>query len=193
MFNNDPIKTIKRLIGPTPLIIDPQRDATRFQNALAGLSDAKLASFYQGLNPEERRRFHYAANVCLGYDSWSLLYRNLVVTGLQERLTDRMEEAYALKAQELSRREADLEEERLALGQQIMALEVEYKGLRRENEVLREENERLATELENLYQEKDLLREQKKQMEEMVQRYRSLITDLKSTLVKDNSAPAAPN
>ncbi|MBI4643112.1 MAG: hypothetical protein HY743_05140 [Deltaproteobacteria bacterium] len=170
-------RTIKDIIGQTPLIIDPQRDAPRFQNALAGLSDAKLESFYRGLSSEDRRRFHYTANVCLGYDSWSQLYKKLVVTSTQERLADRMEEAYATKAQDLSRRESDLEEERLALGEQIMALETENKALRRENE-------RLTTELQNLQEEKGHLQEQQEQMQQMVERYRRLIADLRNTLVK---------
>jgi len=183
MSSADHIKTIKSLISQTPLIIDPQRDAPRFQNALAGLSDAKLESFYRGLNSEERRRFHYAANVCLGYDSWSQLYKKLVVTSTQERLADRMEEAYATKAQDLTRRESDLEEERLALGEQIMALETENKALRRENE-------RLTDELQKIQEEKGLLQEQQEQMQQMVERYRRLIADLRSTLVKSGSLPS---
>ncbi|MFZ5451031.1 MAG: hypothetical protein ACOZF2_04030 [Thermodesulfobacteriota bacterium] len=177
MTGNDHCKTIKDLIGQTPLIIDPQRDGARFQNALSGLSNSKLENFYKRLSADERRRFHYTANVCLGYDSWCHLYRSLVVTATQERLADRMDEAYAVKAQELSRREAEMEEERLALGEQIMTLEAE-------NQVLLKENDQLATELENLRQEKGLLVEQQKQMQEMVERYRRLIADLKSTLVK---------
>ena len=61
------LKTIRGLISQTPLIIDPGRDASRFQNALLGLPSNKLQAFYRGLNPEERRRFHYVANICLGY------------------------------------------------------------------------------------------------------------------------------
>ena len=170
-------KTIKDLISQTPLIIDPKRDANRFQDALAGLTNSKLERFYQGLSADERRRFHYAANVCLGYDSWCNLYKNLVVTTTQGRLADRMEEAYAVKAQELSRREAEMEEERLALGEQIMTLEAE-------NQALLKENDELATELQDLRQEKGMLLNQQKQMQEMVERYRRLIADLKSTLVK---------
>jgi cell division protein FtsB len=177
------IKTIKNLIGQTPLIIDPLRDAPRFQNALAGLSDAKLESFYRGLTSEERRRFHYTANVCLGYDSWSQLYKKLVVTSTQERLADRMEEAYTTKAQELSRRESDLEEERLALGEQIMALETEVKALRRENE-------ELTAELQKIRDEKGFLQEQQEQMQQMVERYRRLIADLRSTLGKSGPSPS---
>jgi len=178
MTSNDHIKTIKSLIGQTPLIIDPQRDGRHFQNALAGLSDSKLGSFYRGLNSEERRRFHYVANVCLGYDSWSQLYKNLVVQTTQERMADRLEEAYANKAQELTRRESDLEEERLTLGEQLMAMEVENKALVRENYQLR-------TELQKIREEKGLLEEQQRQMQEMVERYRRLIADLRKTLVKD--------
>ncbi|RJR47654.1 MAG: hypothetical protein C4567_00805 [Deltaproteobacteria bacterium] len=177
MTGADHIKTIKNLIGQTPLIIDPQRDASRFQTALAGLSTSRLENFYQGLSSEERRRFHYAANVCLGYDSWCQLYKSLVVTSTQERLASRMEEAYAYKSEDLRRREADLEEERLSMGEQIMALETE-------NKTLLKENYELTTELENLRQEKGTLMDQQKQMQEMVERYRRLIADLKSLLVK---------
>ena len=177
MTSTEHIKTIKNIINQTPLIIDPQRDGNRFQRALTGLPDAKLQSFYRGLNSEERRRFHYVANVCLGYDSWSQLYKKLVVTSTQERLADRMEEAYATKSQDLTRREADLEEERLGLGQQLMALETENKALRREKD-------QLAAELQQIQEEKGLLEKQQQQMQEMVERYRRLIADLRSTLVK---------
>jgi hypothetical protein len=176
------VKAIKDLISQTPLIIDPERDGRRFQDALAGLSDSKLGSFYRGLNSEERRRFHYVANVCLGYDSWSQLYKNLVVQTTQENMANRLEEAYANKAQELSRRESDLEEERLSLGEQIMALEVENKALLRENY-------QLSTELQKIREEKGLLMDQQRQMQEMVERYRRLIADLRSTLVKDGPSP----
>ncbi len=177
------IKIIKDLINQTPLIIDPERDGRRFQNALAALSDSKLGSFYRGLKSEERRRFHYVANVCLGYDSWSQLYKNLVVQTTQEHLVNRLEEAYANKAQELSRRESDLEEERLSLGEQLMAMEVENKALLRENY-------QLSTELQRIREEKGLLEEQQQQMQEMVERYRRLIADLRHTLAQ-TSPPAS--
>jgi hypothetical protein len=180
------LKTIKDLISRSPLIIDPQRDADRFQNALVGLSDSKLGSFYRGLSSEERRRFHYAANVCLGYDSWSQLYKSLVVATTQERLADRMEEAYAHKSQELRRRENDLEGERLNLGEQLMALEAENKALLRENY-------QLTTELQKIRLEKGNLQEQQEQMQQMVERYRRLIVDLRSLLVKSGSSPSQQN
>jgi hypothetical protein len=183
MTSTGHLKTIKDLINQKPLILDPQRDGRRFQEALAGLSDSKLGSFYRGLNSEERRRFHYVANVCLGYDSWSQLYKSLVVQTTQENMAYRLEEAYANKAQELSRRESDLEEERLNLGEQIMALEAENKALLRENY-------QLSTELQNIREEKSLLEKQQMQMQEMVERYRRLIADLRNTLVKDGSAPS---
>lgn len=186
MTSNDHCKTIKDLIGQTPLIIDPQRDGARFQNALAGLSNSKLEIFYKRLGADERRRFHYAANVCLGYDSWCQLYKSLVVTATQERLADRLDEAYAAKAQELGRREAEIEEELLTMGEQIMILETENKALRRENE-------RLAAELQSLSQEKGLLVEQQQRLQEMLERYRRLIADLKSTLVKDTPPPVRGN
>lgn len=182
----NPLKTIRDLIGQTPLIIDPQRDATRFQNALAGLPNTKLEKFYQGLSSEERRRFHYAANVCLGYDSWCQLYKSLVVTTTQERLADRMEEAYATKARELSRRESELEQERLALGEEIMNLEAE-------NKALIKENLQLTMELQKVSGEKGSLEEQRKQMQELVERYRRLIADLKGMLVKSPPPPSQPD
>jgi septal ring factor EnvC (AmiA/AmiB activator) len=185
MTNPDNLKIIKDLISQTPLIIDPQRDGTRFQNALAGLSDSKLEKFYQGLNAEERRRFHYAANVCLGYDSWCQLYKSLVVTATQGRLADRMEEAYAFKAQELSRREAEMDKELLALGEQIMSLETE-------NKALLKENQQLSSDLETVREEKGLLEEQRKRMQEMVERYRRLIADLKGMLLKSGPSPSPP-
>lgn len=184
MTGNDHCKTIKNLISQTPLLIDPNRDANRFQNALAGLSNSKLEKFYQGLNSEERRRFHYAANVCLGYDSWCQLYKGLVVTVTQGRLADRLEEAYAVKAQELSRREAELDKELLALGEQIMTLEAE-------NKALHKENGQLTAELQKINQEKGLLEDQQKQMQEMVERYRRLIADLKGMLLKPGSSASA--
>jgi hypothetical protein len=186
MTGNDHVKTIKNLIGQTPLIIDPQRDGRRFQDALAGLSDSKLGSFYRGLNSEERRRFHYVANVCLGYDSWSQLYKSLVVQTTQERLVDRLEEAYANKAEELSRRESDLEEERLTLGEQLMALEVENKALLRENY-------QLSTELQKIREAQGLMEERQRQMQEMVERYRGLIADLRHTLAKSGPSPSQQN
>ena len=186
MTSNDHVKTIKSLIGQTPLIIDPQRDGRRFQAALAGLSDSKLGSFYRGLNSEERRRFHYVANVCLGYDSWSQLYKSLVVQTTQEHLVNRLEEAYANKAEELSRRESDLEEERLNLGEQLMALEVENKALLRENY-------QLSTELQRIREEKGSLEQQQQQMQEMVERYRRLIADLRHTLAQSGPPPPQQN
>jgi len=70
-----------------------------------------------------------------------------------------------------------LEEERLALGQQIMALEVENKALRRERD-------QMAAELQKIQEEKGDLENQQQQMQEMVERYRRLIADLRSALVK---------
>ena len=179
-------KTIKELICQTPLIIDPQRDAPRFQDALTGLSNSKLERFYQGLNADERRRFHYTANVCLGYESWCQLYKSLVVTATQERLADRMEEAFAAKAQELSRRESDLEGERLALWEQIMTLE-------KANKTLLKENSQLTLELQQVREEKGLLEDQREQMQEMVERYRLLIADLRQMLVKSGPSPSPQN
>lgn len=177
------LKIIRQIIGQTPLIINPERDAPRFQGALAGLSDAKLESFYRELTSEERRRFHYVANLCLGYESWCKVYQNLVVQSTRERLADSMESAYASRLQELTRREADLEGDRLHAGEQIMALEAETIALRRANE-------RLAGELQKVQGEKGLLLEQQKQMQEMMERYRRLIAELKGLLGQSTPLPA---
>lgn len=186
MSSTTHVKVIKELIGRTPLIIDPQRDGARFQDALAGLSDRKLEKFYQGLNAEERRRFHYTANICLGYDSWSQIYKSLVVLTTQERLADRMESAYAHKSKELSRRESDLEGERLNLGEQLMALEAENKALLRENYLL-------TTELQKMRQEKEQLQEHQEQMQQMVERYRRLIAELKGLVAKSGPPSSQQN
>ena len=178
-----PLKIIRQIIGQTPLIISPERDGPRFQDALAGLSDSKLESFYRELSSEDRRRFHYVANICLGYESWCKVYQNLVVQSTRERLADSMESAYASRLQELTRREADLEAERLHMGEQLMALEAESMALRRENE-------RLAGELQKIQGEKGLLLEQQKQMHEMMERYRRLIAELKSLLGQSAPSPA---
>jgi septin family protein len=172
MINHTPLKTIRDLISQTPLIIYPERDARKFQEALAAVPEAKLQIFYRGLSAEERRRFHYAANVCLGYEAWSRLYNSLVVQQTQERLADRLEEAFAHKAEDLAFRESFLEEERLILGEQLMSMETENKALRRENG-------RLQAEVQRVSQENQSLQEHQKQMEQMIERYRRLIADLR--------------
>jgi hypothetical protein len=183
MTSLDHVKTIKSMIGQTPLIVSPERDGARFQHALSGLSEAKLEHLYRNFNSEERRRFHYMANMCLGYESWCQLFKALVVTATQERLADRMEEAYAVRAQELNRREAELEAERLHLGEQLMDLEAENLSLRREKE-------QLAAELQRINNEKGLLLDQQKQMQEMMERYRRLIAELKG-LLGQSAEPSA--
>ncbi len=169
------LKSLRSLINQTPLIIDPSRDGARFQDALTNLPAAKLQAFYKGLNAEERRRFHYVANICLGYESWSKLYKDLVVLETQTRLADRMEAAYADKAEELRQREEQLEEERHFFQEQIMALESE-------NHVLRQENLSLQGELEKVQEGTHLLQEQQQQMVKLLERYRQLIADLRRLL-----------
>jgi DNA anti-recombination protein RmuC len=182
MSSIDHVKTIKTMIGQTPLIINPDRDGPRFQQALSGLSEAKLEHLYRNFNSEERRRFHYVANMCLGYEAWCQLFKVLVVTTTQERLADRMEEAYAVKAQELGRREAELEAERLHLGQQLMDLEAENLNLRREKE-------KLAAEISRISNERGLLLDQQRQTQEVLERYRRLIAELKA-MVAQSAMPA---
>lgn len=180
MNNRTPLQVIRDLISQTPLIIDPERDAGKFQNALAAVPEARLQGFYRGLSAEDRRRFHYTANVCLGYAAWSRLYNLLVVQQTQERLTDRMEESFAHKAEDLAYREAALESERLILGDQLMGLETE-------NRTLVRENNDLQTELEKIKGENKSLHEHQKQMEELLERYRRLIADLRGMI--QGSAP----
>jgi hypothetical protein len=139
MDSGSSLKTIKQLIGQTPLIVNPDRDADSFQTALAGVPTEKLQSFYRALTGEDRRRFHYVANVCLGFESWSRLYQELVVQETQARFNDRLEEAYAQKTQEFRRREEELQAERGGLEEELMQLERENLTLHRENLQLRKE------------------------------------------------------
>ena len=169
------LKTLRVLIKQTPLIIDQGRDSPRFQDALAGLSSAKLRAFYQGLNPENRRRFHYVANVCLGYESWLRLYRELVVQETHERLVGRMEEAYGGKLEDLRRRQENLEVERLEWEEEILRLDGNNQGLCQENLHLREE-------LHHVRQEYQILQEQHQQLLKLLERYQALIADLRLPL-----------
>jgi len=177
------LKTLKQLIGQTPLIIDPERDGGRFQQALEVLSTEKLRSYYQALNGEDRRRFHYVANVCLGYESWSRLYQDLVVQETQTRLTDRLEEAYAQRAKELRQREESLAAERGTLEGDLMRQEAD-------NQALHRENLRLERELTKLQQDNQSLLRQQQQLLKLVERYKRLIQELKRFLPP--SAPASP-
>jgi hypothetical protein len=65
--------------------------------------------------------------------------------------------------------------------------------LETENKALLKENYELTMELDNLRQEKGTLLDQQKQMQEMVERYRRLIADLKSLLVKSGPPPSQQN
>ena len=173
MDSGNSLKTIRQLIGPTPLIIDPARDASSFQTALASLPTERLQSFYRALAGEERRRFHYVANVCLGFESLSRLYQELVVHETQTRLNDRLEEAYAQKAEELRRREEELQTERGGLEEELMRLDREKLSLRRENLHLRKE-------LGDLQQTVQTLQRQQQQLLDLVERYKRLLRELKS-------------
>ncbi len=169
------LKVLKSIINQTPLIIAQDRDGPRFQDALSALTTTKLQAFYRRLKAEERRRFHYVANVCLGYEAWCQLYRTLVVQETQERLTDRLEEAFASKSEELRQREEFLEEERHTLQQQIMQLESD-------NLALREENRLLHTQLQEVQQTHQTLKAQQQQLLKLLERYRQLIADLRRLL-----------
>jgi len=178
MGSGSSLKAIKQLIGQTPLIIDPDRDAASFQTALAALSTEKLQSFYRDLSAEDRRRFHYVANVCLGFESWSRLYQELVVHETQHRLTDRLEEAYAQKTEELRRREEELQTERGGLQEELMRLD-------RENLSLHRENLNLKRELADLQQTFLTLQHQQQQLLDLVERYKRLLREFKSFVSPD--------
>jgi septal ring factor EnvC (AmiA/AmiB activator) len=181
MDSGSPLKTIRQLIGQTPLIVDPDRDASSFQTALASLSTEKLQSFYRALTGEDRRRFHYVANVCLGFESWSRLYQELVIHETQTLLTDRLEEAYAQKTEELRRWEEELQTERGGLEEELMRLD-------RENLSLRRENLHLRKELAGLQQTFQTLQRQQQQLLDLVERYKQLLRELKSYM-----SPVAAN
>jgi chromosome segregation ATPase len=166
------LKTIRQLIGQTPLIVDPNRDAPLFQEALAACPTEKLQAFYRGLNAEDRRRFHYVANLSLGYESWSRLYKDLVLQETQARLNDRLEDAYAHKAEDLRYREEELETERGGLEGEIMRLEVE-------NQTLRRENLHLRGELAGLQETHQTLEAQQQQLLQLVERYKHLLQELR--------------
>jgi septal ring factor EnvC (AmiA/AmiB activator) len=167
------VKFIKHLISQTPLIIDPSRDSSRFQEALAAIPTEKLRSFYQGLTSEERRRFHYTANVCLGYEAWSRLYDELVVQETRARLSDRLEEAIAHKEQELEKTRDSLEEE--------------LSRLEKENQTLLRENLKLQAELDKLQQDFQVLKGQQQKLLELVERYKNLLQEVKRFLPPENA------
>jgi chromosome segregation ATPase len=180
MDAGSPLKAIKQLIGQTPLIVDPDRDADSFQTALATVPTEKLQSFYRGLTGEDRRRFHYVANVCLGFESWSRLYQELVVQETQARLNDRLEEAYAQRTEEFRRREEELQAERGGLEEDLMRLDRESLALRRENLQLRKE---LAT----LQQNYQTIQRQHQQLLDLVERYKLLLQEFKNFIPSPDS------
>ncbi len=173
MDSGSSLKAIKQLIGQNPLIVDPDRDGDSFQNALAAVSTEKLQSFYRALTGEDRRRFHYVANVCLGFESWSRLYQELVVQETQARFNDRLEEAYAQRTEDFRRREEELQAERGGLEEELMRLDRESLALRRENLELRKE-------LNNLQQNYQALQRQQQQLLDLVERYKLLLKEFKN-------------
>ena len=72
MDSGSSLKAIKQLIGQTPLIINPDRDADSFQSALAAVPTEKLQSYYRTLTDEDRRRVHDGV---IGVFRWVLLVR----------------------------------------------------------------------------------------------------------------------
>jgi septal ring factor EnvC (AmiA/AmiB activator) len=173
MDNGSPLKAIKQLIGQTPLIINPDRDADSFQTALGSVPTEKLQSFYRTLTDEDRRRFHYVANVCLGFESWSRLYKELVVQETQARFNDRLEEAYAERTKEFRQREEELQVERGGLEKELMRLDRESIALRRENLQLRRD-------LNNLQQNHQTLERQHQQLLALIERYKLLLQEFKN-------------
>jgi septal ring factor EnvC (AmiA/AmiB activator) len=125
------------------------------------------------LNGEDRRRFHYVANVCLGFESWSRLYQELVVQETQAILSDRLEEAYAQRTEEFRRREEELQVERGGLEEELMRLDRESLALRRENLQLRKE-------ITNLQQNYQTIQRQHKQLLDLVERYKLLLQEFKN-------------
>ncbi len=173
MDSGNSLKAIKQLIGQTPLIVNPDRDADSFQTALAAVPTEKLQSFYRALTGEDRRRFHYVANVCLGFESWDRLYKELVVQETQARLNDRLEEAYAQRTEEFRRREEELQAERGGLEEELMRLD-------REGIALRRENLQLWKEFTDLQQNYQTLQRQQQQLLDLVERYKLLLQEYKN-------------
>lgn len=186
METNASLKTIRNLIGQTPLIVDPDRDAKTFQAALSSIPTEKLRSFHRDLSNEDQRRFHYVANVCLGFESWSRLYQELVVPETQARLSDRLAEAYSHREGELHRREEELLKERTALEAEIKRLDVENVSLSRENL-------RLNKELTEAQQNCQNLQRQQQQLLDLVERYKHLLQEMKRLMAADKAEAVAGN
>jgi predicted ribosome quality control (RQC) complex YloA/Tae2 family protein len=180
MDSGGSLKAIRQLIGQTPLIVDPDRDAGSFQTALAAVPTEKLQSFYRTLTDEDRRRFHYVANVCLGFESWSRLYKELVVQETQALFNDRLEEAYAQRTEEFRRREEELQTERGGLEEELMRLDRDSIALRRENLQLRKD-------LNNLQQNYQTLQRQHQQLLALVERYKLLLQEFKNFIPRTNA------
>jgi len=113
------------------------------------------------------------ANVCLGFESWSRLYRELVVQETQAFLNDRLEEAYAQRTEELRRWEEELQTERGGLEEEVMRLDRENLSLHRENLQLRQE-------LANLQETLTTLQRQQQQLLDLVERYKRLLQEARS-------------
>ncbi len=180
MDSSASIKTIRNLISQTPLIINPDRDAKTFQTALAATPTEKLQAFYRDLSGEDRRRFHYVANVCLGFESWSRVFKELVVQETQARLSDRLAESYSQREEELQRREDGLLSERTVLETEIMRLDGDNISLRRENLQLKKD-------LADAQQTCQNLQRQQQQLLDLVERYKHLLQELKRLMAADNA------
>jgi predicted nuclease with TOPRIM domain len=139
------------------------------------LPTKKLQAFYDSLAGEDRCRFHYVANVCLGFESWSRLYQELVVQETQARLTGRLEEAYAHRTKELRRREEELQVERGGLEDEVMRLD-------RDNLALTRENQHLKDDLANLQQAVATLQGQQQQLLDLVERYKLLLQEARQLM-----------
>jgi hypothetical protein len=180
MDSSAALKTIRNLIGQTPLIINPDRDAKTFQTALAAIPTERLQAFYRDLSGEDRRRFHYVANVCLGFESWSRLFKELVVQETQARLSDRLAESYSHREEELHRREDGFLKERGILENEIMRLDGDNISLHRENLQLRKD-------LTDAQQTCQNLQRQQQQLLDLVERYKHLLQELKGLMAADKA------
>lgn len=185
MDSSAALKTIRNLISQTPLIVNPDRDAKTFQTALAAIPTERLQAFHRDLSGEDRRRFHYVANVCLGFESWSRVFKELVVQETQARLSDRLAESYSHREEELQRREDELLGERTTLETEIMRLDGDNHSLRRENLQIRKE-------LADAQQTCQNLQRQQQQLLDLVERYKHLLQELKRLMAADKANPVPP-
>ena len=116
------------------------------------------------------------ANVCLGFESWSRLYEELVVPETQARLSGRIEEAYTHRNQELRRREEELQTAQGGLEEEVMRLD-------RENLSLHRDNQRLRDDLANLQQTLAVMQRQQQQLLDLVDRYKLLLKEAKDFML----------